>query len=295
MTSAYPAPIDDLLPRAQQMAAESGQIPSRNQLMRELGIGAKKANALRAALATEPGQRTAGPATPDPAPRLYALRTPESEAEPTEDSEPTSDHQAKATTLVSTVVNPEPTAPVRPVAAPVAPTLGQRVRGWFARTTPATPVTPAPGTRPVRRVRSWPVLLLALPAFVAIWGGWVGLGKLTGFGPVDLLPGIAGGFVLNTAITLPIGVEAYAAFALRVWLSGATRSAKARRFAKVSAVGSLLLGMAGQGAYHLMTAAGMTQAPWQITAFVSCLPVVVLGCGAALAHLLHHDEEGDNQ
>ena len=28
----------------------------------------------------------------------------------------------------------------------------------------------------VRPVRSWPVLLLALPAFVAVWSGWVGLG-----------------------------------------------------------------------------------------------------------------------
>ncbi|MCO1582029.1 ABC transporter permease [Crossiella sp. SN42] len=295
MTSAYPAPIDDLLPRAQRLAAESGRTPSRNHLMRELGIGAKKATALREKLTGETGQPTGASTAPDPAPRLYALRAPESEAAQAEASEPAADHEPTATTLVSTVANPEPTTPAPPVTAPVAPTLAQRMRGWFAPTAPTTPAAPAPGARPVRRVRSWPVLLLALPAFVAIWGGWVGLGKLTGFGPVDLLPGIAGGFVLNTAITLPIGVEAYAAFALRVWLSGATRSAKARRFAKFSAVGSLLLGMAGQGAYHLMTAAGMTQAPWQITAFVSCLPVVVLGCGAALAHLLHHDEEGDNQ
>ncbi len=38
--------------------------------------------------------------------------------------------------------------------------------------------------------RAWPVLLLALPAFVAIWSGWVELGRLTGFGPVSPLPGI---------------------------------------------------------------------------------------------------------
>jgi hypothetical protein len=134
----------------------------------------------------------------------------------------------------------------------------------------------------------WPVLLLALPAFVAIWGGWVGLGELTGFGPVNLLPGIGGGWTLNTAITLPIGVEAYAAYALRVWLNkGAARSDVARRFAMWSAIGSLLLGAAGQVAYHLMTAQGIKVAPWQITTFVSCLPVIVLGCGAALAHLSH--------
>lgn len=136
-------------------------------------------------------------------------------------------------------------------------------------------------------VPGWPLLLLAAPAFVAIWSGWVGLGDLTGFGVVHPLPGIADGLTLNTAITLPIGVETYAAFALRVWLSG-TAPAPARRFARWSALGSLLLGAAGQIAYHLMTAAGMAEAPWQITAAVACLPVAVLGMGAALAHLVAH-------
>ncbi|MEV4728888.1 ABC transporter permease [Saccharopolyspora sp. NPDC049426] len=150
-----------------------------------------------------------------------------------------------------------------------------------------------PGTGPeaegrpaVRVPASWPVLLLALPAFVAIWSGWVGLGSLTGFGMVRPLPGIADWFAINTAITLPIGVETYAAYALRVWLSGAVPS-QARRFAKWSALGSLALGALGQIAYHLMTAAGVTHAPWWITTVVSCLPVAVLGMGAALTHLLH--------
>jgi hypothetical protein len=70
-----------------------------------------------------------------------------------------------------------------------------------------------------------------------------------------------------------------------------TVSARARRFARRSALGALVLGAAGQIAYHLLTAAGVTAAPWPITAFVACLPVVVLGCGAALAHLLHTGEE----
>lgn len=143
------------------------------------------------------------------------------------------------------------------------------------------------GPASTRPVPTWPLLLLALPAFVAIWGGWVGLGRLTGFGPVELLPGIWDGLSINSAITLPIGVETYAAFAMRVWLSDSTGSDRAREFAKWSTFGSLGLGMAGQIAYHLMTAAGVTHAPWLITTLVSCLPVVVLGCGAALAHLLH--------
>jgi hypothetical protein len=150
----------------------------------------------------------------------------------------------------------------------------------------ATPVADS-GPARTRPVPSWPLLLLALPAFVAIWGGWVGLGRLTGFGPIELLPGIWDGLSINSAITLPIGVETYAAFAMRVWLSDLTGFERAREFAKWSAVGSLVLGMAGQVAYHLMAAAGVTHAPWLITTLVSCLPVVVLGCGAALAHLLH--------
>jgi hypothetical protein len=160
------------------------------------------------------------------------------------------------------------------------PTVATSSKGVTTADTPGMPPRP----------RSWPVLLLALPAFVAIWGGWVGLGEMTGFGPVNLLPGIGSGLTINTAITLPIGVEAYAAYALRVWLSGIAPTPLARRFAMWSALGSLLLGMVGQVGFHLMTAAGLTEAPWPITTFVSCLPVVVLGCGAALAHLLHNTE-----
>ena len=49
--------------------------------------------------------------------------------------------------------------------------------------------------------------------------------------------------------------------------------------------------MAGQVAYHLMAQAGMTRAPWAVTTVVSCLPVLVLGMGTALAHMLRADTE----
>ena len=65
--------------------------------------------------------------------------------------------------------------------------------------------------------------------------------------------------------------------------------ARAQRFAKRSAIAAFVLGGLGQIAYHLMTAAHLTVAPWPITTVVSCLPVVVLGFGAALAHLQHPD------
>jgi hypothetical protein len=139
-------------------------------------------------------------------------------------------------------------------------------------------------------VAAWPLLLLALPAFVAIWSGWVGLGSLTGFGVVHPLPGIWDEAQLNTAITLPIGLETYGTFALYVWLSGAVPP-QARAFARWSAIGALSLGAAGQVAYHLMAAAGITTAPWWITTFVSCLPVAVLGAAAALVHLVRAGDE----
>jgi hypothetical protein len=123
-------------------------------------------------------------------------------------------------------------------------------------------------------VRPWPLLLLAMPAAVVVWSGWVGIGQLTGFGHVHPLPGIRPTFRIDTAVTLPVGVEAYAAYALHAWLSANNQvSARTRRFAHWSAIGSLLLGMAGQVAYHLLAQARATRAPWAITTAVSCLPV----------------------
>ena len=141
--------------------------------------------------------------------------------------------------------------------------------------------------RPLPR---WPLYLIASPAAVAVWSGWVGLGGLCGFGMVHPLPGIADGFTINTAITLPVGVEAYGAYALRAWLTpGAPDTA--RRFARWSAIGSLALGMLGQVVYHLLNAAHATRAPWPVVVLVSCLPVMTLGFGAALTHLLRSADD----
>lgn len=142
------------------------------------------------------------------------------------------------------------------------------------------------GHGPDRPLPVWPLILLAAPAFVAIWSGWVGLGGLTGFGVVHPLPGIADKVSVNTAITLPIGLETYAAYALRAWLSTARATPRARRFAKWSALGSLAVGGAGQVVYHLLVAAGVERAPWPVVVAVSCLPVIVLAMGTALAQLL---------
>ena len=270
--SAYPTPIEELVPQARQLAADLGELPSRNRLMSELRIGAKKANTvldLPAELTPEPDPvrlhlvAEADPAETEPAPIA-------SPAEPLDD---VAEQEPEPTA-------PNPREPEEPPARPAPePVESEQVSKIV------NPEPPIVG-KPVPR---WPVLLLALPAFVAIWSGWVGLGGLTGFGIVHPLPGIWSGLEVNTAITLPIGVETYAAYALRVWLSGQVPH-RARRFARVSALGSLGLGALGQIAYHLMTAAGMTAAPWWITTLVACLPVAVLGMGAALTHLLHTTE-----
>ena len=135
-------------------------------------------------------------------------------------------------------------------------------------------------------VRRWPLFLIAAPAAVAVWSGWVGLGELCGFGIIHPLPGIWPALQLNTAITLPVGVEAYGAYALGAWLAPGGVPGRVRRFARRSAIGALLLGMAGQVIYHLLAAAGATRAPWPVVVLVSCMPVVTLGFGAALTHLL---------
>lgn len=268
--SAYPAAVEALIPQARTLADQLGEIPSRNRLMKELKVGAPKAIALREALTTTP-DTTTDPTTSDPVDTATDTIAPAGPAPDTTDD--------------TTDTEPAPTAP----AAVVIP-QGDPVGHPGTKVVTATPVEMPPAAKVARRPVAWPVLLLAMPAFVAIWSGWVSLGELSGFGLVHPLPGIADNLTINTAITLPIGVETYAAYALWVWLSGRAPLA-ARQFARASAIGSLIFGAAGQVTYHLMAAAGMTAAPWQITAAVACLPVAVLGMGAALAHLLHSTDQ----
>ena len=170
-----------------------------------------------------------------------------------------------------------------------------RIWDQAVRPRPGPPDQPE-GTGPprsppaTRTVRSWPLLVLAAPAAAEVWSGWVGIAQKTGFGLVSPLPGIWPSLHLDTSITLPVGVEAYAAYALRAWLAGEhSISGRTRRFAKWSAICSFALGMAGQVAYHLLAQAGAARAPWPITMIVSCLPVLVLAMGTALAHMLRAD------
>jgi len=266
--SAYPATVDELLPQAIELTKTLGKLPSRNRLMTDFKIGGPKAKELLAEL-TKLAER---------------------------DQNVTDLHTAmvrRGSTAERPALHlaPEPAADPEPAPdpAPLDPVIVVRDEGFdlFDSATAADP-EPAATADPPRRPVTWPVLILCLPAFVAIWGGWVEMGRLTGFGMVKLLPGILDSVEIDTAITLPIGVETYAAFALYVWLSGRA-TGEALSFAKWSALASLALGAFGQVAYHLMAAAGWTSAPWPITAAVACIPVAVLGMGAALAHLMHRN------
>jgi hypothetical protein len=265
MTSAYPTPHDVLIGRVREL----GDWPSQRKVMRTCRVGAPRADAALAEL------RESG-FDPAPAPVLTVVPdSPEAQAEPT--GERTEQRQDRAT------AEGVPDAAAETVSVPAQIDGDGLVSGAIG----------AAAGRSRGRVPRWPLLIIALGAFVSIWSGWVGLGRMAGFGPVQLLPGIADEFVINSAITLPLGVEAYAAFAMWTWLAPAAAqvSARARRFACWSSVAALGLGVFGQAAYHLLVTAGVETAPWPVVVFVSCLPVLVLGAGAALAHLIHRTDE----
>lgn len=263
---------DTLIRQARRLAADLKEVPARNRIMEEFGISGPRASALRDELIRE--ETRAQLATARQAPRRARLRT----------------SGAHLATVVSRLkrVGTKPPRAVEPVAA-VEEAAVQVTMPDAHPVAVEVPVYEGEH-RPIRKpARGWPVLLLSLPAFVAIWSGWVELGEMSGFGVVQPLPGIWDGLAINSAITLPIGMETLAAYALRVWLTPDLPRG-ARWFAGGLAIGALVLGAGGQVAYHQMAAAGWTTAPWQITTVVSCLPVLVLGMGATLFHLVRQEE-----
>lgn len=235
----------------------------------------------------EPGPGSSG----DPVRDRSAQATPQTEPDRTQgQSAPRSGAQAPGAPTV-----PDQSPGPRTAAADRAPGVGRT--GGPQQTAPVW--TPIEGTGPVEQSAGRPgrvdrgqpwgliaaTLAISLSAFVAVWGGWVGLGELAGFGTVNLLPGFGGGLHVNLAITLPIGIEAYAAAALYVAVAGLV-AGRARWFAATSAGVALLLGAFGQAAYHLLEARGVEVAPDGIVVFVSVLPVFVLGAAGVLLHLV---------
>lgn len=162
---------------------------------------------------------------------------------------------------------------------------------------PADHQPPASPTSWFHRVRQqrWALILISIGAGFSVWSGWVGLGEMAGYGPVQPLPGIWDSLTVNSAIVLPISVEAYGAYALRHWLSPATRQRGARLYAGFSALASLVVGGAAQVAYHELKAAGFGRAPWQVVMLVSLVPVAALALAAILAYLVKNDRQGGGQ
>lgn len=151
-----------------------------------------------------------------------------------------------------------------------------------------TGASPAGATTAPLRNHPWILFLIAVPAAVEVWSGWIGLGALCGFGEIHPLPGIWDSLRINTDITLPIGMEAYAGYGLYAWLA-ANAGETVRTFARRSAIGALVLSCVGQVAYHLLAAARFARAPSFVVVLVACLPVAVLAFAAALTHLMHAD------
>jgi hypothetical protein len=138
----------------------------------------------------------------------------------------------------------------------------------------------------------WPLLAVGSAAFVALWGGWVGLGAMCGFGKVLLLPGFPWGlgkFSLDTAITLPLSMEAYGSVGLRYWLDP-TLDKQTRNFARNSTFGALGSGFLAQAIYHVMASRHFHTAPAWVTVLVAGVPVAALALCAALHHSAHRSD-----
>jgi hypothetical protein len=258
MTTMTAPHINDVMPAARELVAARGRVPGKDALKKELKVGYKKAGEVQAALLAENDTTTI----------------------PLAGARPLSEGAAAP---ASGPVEGAPRNETLPAPPALLPISLDREEGLEGRTDQGggTPEKPSPGTG--KAIPVWPIIGILIPAYVAIWGGWVDLGRMTGFGPVRILPGIRDDLVVNLAITLPIGLEVYASYAIFVWLH-ATASDELRRFARSSAIFSLCAGGLGQVVYHLLHAAARTTAPWPITLLVSLIPVAVLGMGAYLVH-----------
>src|SRR6266487_3086334 len=69
LRTSYPVPVEDLIPAGRRLAAELGEIPSQNRLMKHLRGGKDKAQAVHAALTADRNQARAEappPSVPEP-------------------------------------------------------------------------------------------------------------------------------------------------------------------------------------------------------------------------------------
>jgi Protein of unknown function (DUF2637) len=148
--------------------------------------------------------------------------------------------------------------------------------------------TPAPAGRD--RGTYGGMLAVAVAAAVLSFSALSGLAELAGVTAVLPLP--AGGR-FRLAWLLPIAVDAYAVTATRVWLRTAA-TARTREYARRNGVGAIGLSVAGNAAYHALTAAGVVsltdvRAGWAVIVAVSAVPPVMLGLVGHLHALVSDD------
>ncbi|MYX25800.1 DUF2637 domain-containing protein [Streptomyces sp. SID8381] len=133
------------------------------------------------------------------------------------------------------------------------------------------------------RPRDWWVIagmaVTACAAAVSSFSGLRSLAAATGW-PETLSP------------LLPFTIDAYAMTATRVWLSNATGSLAARRFARWNAIGAIGLSLVGNAAWHLIAAKVLT-VTWPIVVVVGAVPPAVLGLLSHLAVLHGQDDEDE--
>lgn len=266
ITDERPALDPGLIDRARELV-RPGQLPAKRALQKHLGKGWDTVNAVLAALEDERARK--------PREARAKLRQIASRKRP----------PLPLRTRFQTVNAPAP-MPVLPRAAEPVP----QVIPDAVQKRPEPVAAPASEALP-KPVRTWPILIIAAGAFVAVWAGWVGLGGLTGFGLVNLLPGLVddGGWAtIDTRITLPASMEAYSAYAFYVLLHRNVPR-RARIFAAWSAGLAVALGMGAQVAYHQMIANGVTVAPPWVISVVSCIPVATFALGAALRAMVRSE------
>ena len=82
---------------------------------------------------------------------------------------------------------------------------------------------------------------------------------------------------------LPITIDAYAMTATRVWLSPANLTDKARRFARRSAIGTIIASVVGNALFHAATA-HVLPITWPMVIGISAVPPITL---SLITHLYH--------
>src|SRR6266536_1884961 len=100
LRTSYPVPVEDLIPAGRRLAAELGEIPSQNRLMKHLRVGKDKAKAVHAALTEEQTER--------PETRLHSVPDPDEATAEAETSEAAPKAVAQEFPQVTRPVDPVP-------------------------------------------------------------------------------------------------------------------------------------------------------------------------------------------